>query len=143
MKITVKKLKALGACKDQVKLFQDLFGPSVVVTEALCIQHAQEFSWGWAAQNFLSAPALKAYDKAIASARKAYAKAIAPASKAYQEATASAWKTYQEATASAWKTYTKAAAPALKAYREARAPTWEAYREAAARAFGRLAEQEE
>ena len=97
MKITVKQLKALGACEDQVKLFQDLFGPSVVVTEALCVQHAQKFSWGWAAHNFLSAPALKAYRKAVAPARKAYKayrKAVAPASKAY--------KAYREAIARAF-----------------------------------------
>ena len=121
MEITVKQLKALGACEDQVKLFQDLFGPSVVVTEALCVQHAQKFSWGWAAQNFLSAPARKAYD----------------------EAAAPAWKAYKKAIARAWKAYQKASAPARKAYQEVTASALKAYDEATARAFGRLAEQED
>ena len=45
MKITVKKLKALRACEDQVQLFEKTFGPSVIVTEVLCVQHADKFSW--------------------------------------------------------------------------------------------------
>ena len=66
MKIIVKKLKALRACEDQVQLFEKTFGPSVVVTEALCVRHADKFSWDWAARRFLSPKALEAYELAVA-----------------------------------------------------------------------------
>ena len=79
MKITVKQLRALGACEGQVELFEKTFGASVIVTEALCLKHADKFSWVWAAKNFLSALALKAYDEATASAWKTYGKATASA----------------------------------------------------------------
>ena len=121
MKITIKQLRRLGACEDQVEKFERLFGPSVIVTEDLCVKHAKDFSWSWAAEKLLSAPAWEAYNEVLASAWKAY-----------DEAVASAQEAYDEATAPAWKAYYKAAAPALKAYDEALAS-----------AFGRLAEQED
>ena len=89
MKITIKQLRRLGACEEQVEKFEHLFGPSVIVTEALCVKHAQDFSWNWAAGKLLSAPAWEAYDEAATSAWKAYYKAIAPARKARDEAVAS------------------------------------------------------
>ena len=91
MKITIKQLRRLGACEKQVEKFERLFGPSVIVTEALCVKHAQDFSWNWAAGKLLSAPAREAYDEAAASARKAYDEATVPARKAYNEALASAF----------------------------------------------------
>ena len=66
MKITLAQLKKLRACGAQVALFRKYFGEEVEVTEALCVKHAQEFSWDWAAVNLLSAPALKAYNEAAA-----------------------------------------------------------------------------
>ena len=125
--LSLSDLKTAGACSSQVALFRKLFGTKPVeVTEALCIAHASEFSWGWAAAHFLSAPAWKAY-----------AEAYAPAQKAYNEACASAWKAYAEACAAAQKAYDEAYAAARKAYDEAYAPARKAYDEACAPAFAR------
>ena len=88
--LTLAALKRKGACADQIALFRDKFGDSVVVTEALCVEHAAAFSWSWGAENLLSAPALAAHQAAIAPARAAYQAAIAPARAAYQAAVASA-----------------------------------------------------
>ncbi len=49
MKITVEQLEKLGACKEQVLRFQELFGDSVEVTHKLCLEHALNFSWDWIA----------------------------------------------------------------------------------------------
>ena len=77
MKITVKLLKAKGACAEQVAIFKTLFPNGVEPTEALCLAHAQTFGWHWAAANLLPAPARKAYNEAFATAEKAYNEAVA------------------------------------------------------------------
>jgi len=89
--LTLATLRAEGACRDQVTLFRAKFGNRVEITEARCIEHAAVFSWAWAADNLLSAPA-----------RAAYKAATASAGAAYDAATASAWAAYDAATASAW-----------------------------------------
>ena len=66
--LTLATLKKAGACSDQVALFRKLFGESVEVTDSLCVEHAEEFSWGWAAGNLLTAPAWTEYDRATGAA---------------------------------------------------------------------------
>ena len=53
MKITARLLKFKGACKEQVEKFKELFPDGVEVTESLCVIHAQDFNWDWAAYNLL------------------------------------------------------------------------------------------
>ena len=101
MIVTLKQLKAKGACVAQVRKFEELFGASVEVTEALCQKHAEDFDFAWATR-LLPAPAQKAFDEAMALAWKAYDEAMAPAQKAFDEATAPAWKAYDEARALAF-----------------------------------------
>ena len=84
MLLTYEMLRAKKACAEQADKFRDLFPDGVVLTEALCVSHASDFDFGWAAENLLSARARKAYEKARASApaleaREAYRKAIAAA----------------------------------------------------------------
>ena len=131
MKIAVKQLRALGACAEQVEMFECLFGASVEVTEALCVKHAQDFgvgAWDWAAGHLLSPSALAEYDAATAPARATYEAARAPARAEYDAARATAWATYEAATATTWAEYDAA-----------RAPAWATYKAAVARAFGRAA----
>ena len=66
--LTLTTLKKKGACSEQVALFRKMFGRSVEITEALCVEHASVFSWGWAARNLLTAPALAEYLRATAPA---------------------------------------------------------------------------
>ena len=88
-KITLRILKAKGACESQCERFATLFPKGVEVTEALCIKHADEFDWDWGAQHLLRAPAWSEYE---------YVKA--PASAEYERVVASAWAEYKRATAS-------------------------------------------
>ena len=133
--ITLALLERKQACRPQLDAFRELFGESVEVTEALCVQHASVFNWGWAADRLLNSSARKAYNEAVAPAWKTYDEATALASKAYDEATALALKSYDKALAPASKAYDEARALASKAYDEARAPALKAYDEAVARAF--------
>lgn len=59
--ITLSQLRAAGACADQRAKFKELFGSSVEVTVELCVKHAADFDWGFAAEKFLSASALAEY----------------------------------------------------------------------------------
>jgi hypothetical protein len=104
MIITLKDLKAKGACSSQVALFEATFGASVVVTKGLLLKWRHQFNLEWVAIHYLTEEHWKAYDEAVTSAQKAYQEAVAPARKAYQEAVASALKAYDGAVAVAlWK----------------------------------------
>ncbi len=91
MKLTYEMLQAKGACAVQAHKFRALFPEGVVLTEALCVAHAGEFNFAWAACNLLSATALEAYEKACAPAWEAYEKTRAPAWEAYGKACAIAF----------------------------------------------------
>ena len=91
MKITKALLISKHACRGQVDLFAELFPEGVVITESICLAHATEFDWDWAAKKLLRPPAWKACDEAMAPARKACVEAMAPAWKAYVEAYALAF----------------------------------------------------
>ena len=53
--ISAAQLQALGACLEQVERFHEIFGAGeVVITRELCIHHAQEFDWSWAAMYLLT-----------------------------------------------------------------------------------------
>ena len=109
-KITLRILKAKGACKSQCKLFATLFPKGVEVTEALCIKHADDFNWDWGARHLLRASALAEYERATA-----------PASAEYQRAKASAWDEYKRVDAPAWAEYEHVKASALAEYKRAKA----------------------
>ena len=70
--LTLATLKSKSACGGQLAVFRTTFGKSVIVTEALCVEHAAAFSWGWAADNLLSPDALAAYEAARAGAWATY-----------------------------------------------------------------------
>ena len=76
-KITLRILKAKGACESQCERFAALFPEGVEVTEALCIKHADEFNWDWAAQHLLRASASAEYEHVEASALAEYERAKA------------------------------------------------------------------
>ena len=119
--LSLRKLKLLGACTQQVELFHRLFGDRCIVSVELCAAHAAQFDWSWAAQKLLSATAREAYDEAVATACKAYYEAVAPARKAYDGAVATTYKAYDEAVVPAYKARDEAVAPAYKARDEAKA----------------------
>ncbi|HKT11013.1 MAG TPA: hypothetical protein VJW77_04230, partial [Terriglobia bacterium] len=86
--------KEKGACQEAIEWLQE--------KPRRFVDLAKKESWAhWTVERLLSAPAQKAYFKAIAPAQKAYFKAITPAQKAYFKAITTAWKAYREATATA------------------------------------------
>ena len=84
--VTAKQLEAKGACGDQVVLFRSVFPRGCVVTAANIHKAARAgLNLGWWAEQFLPAPALRAYQEARAPALRAYEEARAPAWRAYEE----------------------------------------------------------
>jgi len=133
--LTLAQLKAKGACADQRNEFKRRFGSQVEISVDLCLSVASVFDWTWAAHNFLSPPAGRAYEEATAPARRAYKEACARARRAYEEACAATWRAYEEACATTWRAYEEACARARRAYEEACARARRAYEEATASAF--------
>jgi hypothetical protein len=101
-RITARWLRSRGACSDQVKVFKKQWPKGALLRKATLLKAARlKLDLDWFANEYLSAPARKAYDEATAPAWKAYEEATAPAWKAYEEARATAWKAYEEARATA------------------------------------------
>ena len=113
--LTLATIKSKGACASQVALFRKMFGKSVDITEAICIEHAAAFSWNWASENLLSKPSSDAYDAAIKAARDAYRAAIKAASDAYDAAIKPASDAYDAAIKAARDAYRAATKPASDA----------------------------
>ena len=111
--LTLQTLIDKDACQSQVDLFRQHFGPSVEVTEALCVKHARAFDWPWAARNLLSVSAEADYERVRAAAWADYRRANAPA-----------WAEYARAIAPAWADYERATAPAVAEYKRVRAAAW-------------------
>ena len=130
MKITLAQLKRLHACEKQVTLFHSLFGQSVEVTEALCLEHVDKFDWDWAVQHLLTATAQAEYNRVMA-----------PASAEYNRVMAAAWAKYNRVMAAAWVDYDRVIAAAWAKYNRVMAAARAEYTRAKAAAFGRLAER--
>lgn len=73
--ITLKMLRDLEACQDQVDLFEETFGQSVTLTKAIVNQHAGKFDICWFASQVLKGPALAEYKKVQGPAWAEYKKA--------------------------------------------------------------------
>ena len=126
--ITLETLCQHGACEYACQTFKGLFGTETIVTEELCVKHAQDFDWVWAGRllsenkrktyNETTEPALVAYKNADETAWAAYKKVTEPvlvafektnrtepAQVAYRQATNAAWVAYQQANNAAWVAY--------------------------------------
>jgi hypothetical protein len=77
--LTAEILKKAGAWCGQFFLFKELFPKGAEITEELCVKHAYDFDWAWAAENLLSAPARAEYDRVTAPARAECDRVTAPA----------------------------------------------------------------
>ena len=65
----LQQLEERRACENQVRLFERLFGEQVKVTKALCLKHANDFRFEWAALYLLSPLAQAEYEKLMKPAR--------------------------------------------------------------------------
>lgn len=102
--ITLKKLIILHACSKQVAKFKEVFGDSVVPTEALALNHAHDFDWNWAAWRLLSQEGLAEYTKVIAPAYTEYTNEFSNAeyNAVLEKASAPAYDEYKKASALAF-----------------------------------------
>ena len=66
MKITLKQLRLLGACKPQVELFKATFGTEVELTEANAVRYGALFDINWIARKILQGDKLSDYDAKLA-----------------------------------------------------------------------------
>jgi len=113
--ISLRTLKKINACPEQVTLFKYTFGTAKIpVTLENCKRAlAVRLNVEWAASTLLPVSAKRAYDKAIVSAWCTYKKTMASARHTYNETKIPAWCTYREAMASAWHAYQDAKAEAF------------------------------
>ena len=114
-KITLTMLKEKGACSSQVNLFEATFGEEVIVTVARAKKFADKFDWGWAAEAFLTAPALAECSRLAAPALAEYDRVRATARAEYDRATGPAWVEYDRVTAAAAAEYDRVTATAFAA----------------------------
>jgi len=142
MKVTKALLKRLGACEAQREKFAELFPRGVVVTEALCVEHAQEFNWDWAANHLLSPEAQAEYNRVTAPRSCRIRSLRRRAAAEYDRVRALAWAEYNRVTAPAQAEYNRVTAPAQAEYNRVMASAQAEYDRVTALAFGRLASSE-
>jgi hypothetical protein len=73
-KITLSQLESLNACRDQRKVFKELFGNNVEITIDLAEEYFDKFDVDWAANNLLKPEYLNEYQKIKNSALDEYYK---------------------------------------------------------------------
>ena len=144
--ITLSQLKAAGACANALQRFAAAFGESVQVTPSLAGKYADQFSWDWAADNLLPAPARAEYEIVVARAWAECAQAVAPAQAKYAAAAAPALALLNSppseqdgvARAHLWAKYDRDRERALAEYDRAVAPARTKRNKAVARAWATL-----
>lgn len=114
MKLSIKRLKEIHACRPQVALFRELFGEAVEVTETTCIAVVDKFDWDWAAVKLLDATAWEEYNRIHDAA----------------------WEEYNRIMDTAWEEYHLD--PDGHHRKCAGDTAWEEYNRAKAAAFGRI-----
>ena len=123
MELTIEQLIEQRACASQVKLFREMFGRSVNITQKACICVADKFDFAWAARKLLPAPALAEYERVRVQAWAEYARVTAPAWAEYERVTAPAWAEYERVRAPAWAECARVRVPAWAEYERVRART--------------------
>ena len=121
--ITKQMLIDKGACLDQVALFEQTFGDSVIVTIKRAEKVAHLFDWSWGS-HLLDATARAEYQRVTAPALAEYQRVIATALAEYERVTATAWAEYQCMTAAARAEYERVTATARAEYQRVTAPAW-------------------
>ncbi len=125
--ITLKRLKELGACADELLKFEQLFGAEVAVTEEAFVKHYQDFNFNWAANNLLSAHALVDYERVIAHALADY-----------ERVRDAALAEYDRVSDPVWDECMRVIDPASAEYERVRDAAWAEYRRVRAITFCRL-----
>lgn len=100
MRISVDRLNGRNACAEQVKLFRKFFGrKSILITKDLCIKHAQDFRWDWAAHEFFNGNNQFLYGEKTAKARNKYYESLDRISDIRNTALDKIWEKPKDSTA--------------------------------------------
>jgi hypothetical protein len=129
MIVTPALLRKHGACHEQYTKFRTLFPKGVIVTKELCIAHASDFDFTWAAQHLFPPAASAEYERVHAPAYAEYKRVRAAASAEFERVRAAARAEYERVHAAASAEYDLVCAAALAEYDRVRAA-----------AFGEIAE---
>jgi len=116
MTITYKQLIDKNACEKQRKLFKEIFGQSVTLTQDIVKKYGSQFDVNWLAKNFLNEkdyreyyekrePFLKEYNEKCEPFLKEYNEKGEPSYREYKEKRELFWKEYLENYDSSWKEY--------------------------------------
>ena len=84
MKITLKQLRRLGACINQVELFKATFGAKVEITEAVCKEYGGKFDTNWLAWKLFSPELYAEYRAKCAQLLNEYRAKCAPLDAEYR-----------------------------------------------------------
>jgi hypothetical protein len=88
--LTLKQLVKAKACKEQCDEFKRRFGASVEITPELCESVASVFSFYWATEHLLTAPArakyerIRAHAEGTSASRRTYERIVAHARTEYE-----------------------------------------------------------
>jgi hypothetical protein len=102
MKITKRLLQSKGACEEETEKFALLFPKGVELTGALCLKHAADFNFDWAAEHLLSPEQLKEYRRIKGPAWSEYRRIKGPARSEYLRIKGPAWSEYERSIAVAF-----------------------------------------
>ena len=101
--LTLQQLRDVRACDEQVELFKQHFGDSVLVTVARAKKFSTVFDFDFAARHFLSTAARKVYEDTDVATLKVYGDACAAAWKVCDDTYAAARKVCDDTRAAALK----------------------------------------
>ena len=111
--LTLDTLKAKQVCASQLNLFASMFGQSVEVTEALCVEVSSKFDFDWASLNLLSSDALVEYERVKELARAEYERVRDLARAEYERVWDLAWAEYERVRDLAWAEHKRVVARAF------------------------------
>ena len=90
--VTADMLRDADACAHQVERFQRVFPGGVDPTRELCLRHAGDFNFFWAARQLLTPSAWHTFRKSVPSAWHVLDDGDEPSAvRAFKEAVAAAW----------------------------------------------------
>lgn len=139
--LTLAQLIEHKACENEVNLFKEHFGKSVIVTEELAVSLADVFDFSWAGRRLLSKAAQIEFERARVLASTVCAEAHGPAQAEYSKVTrpaqaerdrecTSAWVEYRRVCGLCWVKYSEVCDAAKREYTSARESAWVKYERA-------------
>ena len=128
MKITLRQLRLLGACKPQVALFKETFGTEVELTEANAVRYGALFDINWIARKILQGDKLVDYEAKRAPLWADYEAKRAPLLADYKAKGDALDADYRAKCAPLWAAYEVKRAPLYADYRAKLDPLTADYR---------------